>query len=434
MREFKGVPGLAMEAESTGAAAMGVVQARQRCFVVKKMPGAPSSTTEFASPYMVAAYIERERLGGNTLPDGGWIWADLQGSGMEQNRRVLQLLFPEMQVSQMEAVLASDAEDVVELQPVRGQYLIGSLACARRRGRGLSAIPAASEEAERDAVSCSFACSERCLVTVHAVPFVGLAELLRHVEVEGGREQQVWQFPFTDKGSTEAGSPFAPAPVMQIITSATILCTLVCFTCEAFLPDPTSLLSEVGNIDEMVLLISPGQQDQADLLRRVALLRRRISNFRTSLFLKEKLLQELIAPTMRSSFVAKDPAAVRTYKEALEKVMQVSERLDDTRDMLNQANLNFVTGVSMRMSQASAGLDFKMSILNQVAAVCLPINLVISIFGMNCKVPYITDQNDTLVPFGCICAGLILWTILCLTPLFREALRGAKASAIAPCE
>ncbi|ORC85724.1 MGT2 magnesium transporter [Trypanosoma theileri] len=432
MREAKGVPGLAMDVEPTGAAAMGVVQARQRCFLVERMPGAPSRTTEFTDFEMVITSIENERLSDRTLPDGACIWLDLQGTGMEQNRRVLQLLFPEMQSSQMEAVLDADAEDVVELQPVKGQYLIGSLACARGRGRGLSSTSTADGDAEGDAISCSFACSERCLVTVHTAPFVGLAELLRHVEVEGNRRRQTHEFPFTDEMSMDAGSPSTLVP--QNMTSATILCTLVCFTCEAFLPDPTSLLSEVGNIDEMVLLISPGQQDQADLLRRVALLRRRISNFRTALFLKEKLLRELIAPTMRSSFVGKGPAVVRTYKEALEKVMQVSERLDDTRDMLNQANLNFVTGVSMRMSQASAGLDFKMTVLNQVAAVCLPINLVISIFGMNCKVPYITDQNDTLVPFYCICGVLLAWAILCLTPLFREAIRGTSSSAIAPYE
>ncbi|ESL10293.1 hypothetical protein TRSC58_01977 [Trypanosoma rangeli SC58] len=267
---------------------------------------------------------------------------------------------------------------------------------------------------------------------MHAVPFVGFAELLRHAEVGGGFGQCRGETAPTGALLLGVQTSSAPAPPPTGTTSAGILSVLVCFACEAFLPDPTSLLAEVGNIDEMMLLIAPGEQDQTDLLRRVAVLRCRIANFRMGLYLKEKLLQELIAPSMRASFVAKAPGAVQAYKETLDKVRQVSGRLDDTRDMLNQANLNFVCGVSMRMAQGSAMLDFKMSILNQVAAVCLPIHVVISLFGMNCRVPYIKDDYPTLTAFWVICAGFALWAIVFMSPLILDAIRGLKAPPVAP--
>ncbi|KAF8292215.1 hypothetical protein TcYC6_0117820 [Trypanosoma cruzi] len=423
------VHGLAMDAQEVGSAAVGIVQPMRRCLVVHTATAVPFSTNVFCNPDMVVDDLRKRMQDGEVSPDGPCVWVDMQGCTDEQNRNVLRLLFPDLQQSQIEWMIRCDTYDAVELQPVKGEYLIGSLACPPNRGPSLSA-PAASEVEKENTVVCTFACNDRFLVTMHAAPFVGLAELLRHVEVEGsgGHRDGASAAPNTASPLMQRSIP--PAPSMRGITSAAILSLLVCFTCEAFLPDPTSLLAEVGNIDEMVLLISPGEQDQRDLLRRVALLRRRISNFRTGLYLKEKILQELIAPTMRLSFVAKEPDTVRDYKETLGKVRQVSERLDDARDMLNQANLNFVTGVSMRMAQASAGLDFKMSLLNQLAAICLPIHLVISVFGMNCKVPFNRDEYPTLVPFWIICAAFVFWALLCASPLLRMAIQGLRATPV----
>ncbi|KAH9599617.1 Mg2+ transporter protein [Trypanosoma melophagium] len=375
------------------------------CIIVKQSPGETVEVQKFDSPEEALSFTRKIF----TAQEHSFIWVDLQGSGMEQNRRVLQLLFPEMQVSQMEAVLASDAEDVVELQPVRGQYLIGSLACARRRGRGLSAIPAASEEAERDAVSCSFACSERCLVTVHAVPFVGLAELLRHVEVEGGREQKR-KMPVSRESCR----------AVEVLRGSAVLCALICFACETYLPDPTSLISEVDCIDEIVMLVAPGKRDQADLLRRVSVLRRRMAAVNRQLYMKEKLLQELMGPTMRTTFVSRDPRAVCAYRETQGKLSQVLERLETARDTLNHVNLNFVNAVSMRMSQTSARLDRMMTVLSQISTVCLPANLLASIFGMNCKVAWVAAEYDNLYAFWGIVGIILVWMVICLFAPVRD--------------
>ncbi|RNF01102.1 MGT2 magnesium transporter [Trypanosoma conorhini] len=428
--EAAGVRGLAMDARPAEPAAIGVVQAMQRCLVFCRPAEAPFSTAVFCNPEGAVKDVRRQLQNGGGAPDGLCVWVDMQGCTEEQHRNMLQLLFPGMEAGQLEGVLSPDTHDTVELRPGKWECLIGGIACSPSRVPSLSA-PAASDP-EENTVLCSFACGDRFLLTMHAAPFVGLAELLRHVEVEGGLGQR------GDKAAP-AGAPLlevqtsgASASLQRRTTSAGILSLLVCFACEAFLPDPTSLLTEVGSIDEMVLLIAPGKQDQTDLLRRVALLRRRIADFRMGLYFKEKLLQELIAPTMRSSFVAKESNTVQAYKEALNKVGQVSGRLDDARDMLNQANLNFVSGISMRMLQGSAVLDFKMTILNQVAAVFLPIHLVISLFGMNCMVPFHKDAYPTLTAFWVICAGFALWFLLFMAPLFVDTIRGLRSPPVAP--
>ncbi|SCU69901.1 CorA-like Mg2+ transporter protein, putative [Trypanosoma equiperdum] len=365
------------------------------------------------------------------------LWVDMQKCSEEEHRQVLQLLYPNMQPSHVEAVLANDMYDVVELQPTEGEYVVGCLSCSPSHGGPFPAATAMSrtEFGCEEGVLCSFVCSERVLLTLHTAPFAGLAELFRHVLKCNGSEAERHSRECEDsvvgivKDPSSHRSSFVP-----VAMGTDALCTLVCFTCEASFPAPASLLSEVGDINEVVFLISPGEQDQTDLLRRVALLRRRISSFRTALFLKEKLIHQLISPAMRLTFVSKSHPSAVAYKEILARVQKVSEKLDDARDMLNHANLNFITGVSMRMSQASAGLDFKMNILNSVAAVSLPINLVVSLFGMNLKVPFMTGEGSTLIPFWTICAVFVVWAGICLTPLFRRAQRGLKNDPIAPYE
>ncbi|RNF07336.1 MGT2 magnesium transporter, partial [Trypanosoma conorhini] len=62
----------------------------------------------------------------------------------------------------------------------------------------------------------------------------------------------------------------AGARAAEPCSARAVSCALVCFTCEAYLPNPTGLISEVDCIDEMVMLVAPGKRDQSDLLRRIA--------------------------------------------------------------------------------------------------------------------------------------------------------------------
>lgn len=303
-------------------------------------------------------------------------------------------------------------------------------------------------------VWCSFLATERVLVTLHDCPFVGLEEMAREMELRFLNHHHSKTYNHNGcHSNVQLPQPAGTCPTATnaiLFTTGYAIATLCCFTSETMLPDPTALLGEVDCIDEMVLLIAPGARDQPDLLRRVALLRRRISGFRARLYLKEKLLQELVTPAMRGSFVSRDNnhhsinsfinnsnnfgggGVLPLYKDTLEKITHVADRLDGARDILNQANLNFVTGVSMRMSQSSANMDFKMQVLGQVSTICLPLNLIASIFGMNCTVPWQSDTHPSLHAFFAIIGCMFVWVLLCLIPTIRGLLRGNPAKAIVP--
>ncbi|KAG5477507.1 hypothetical protein CUR178_05211 [Leishmania enriettii] len=352
------------------------------------------------------------------------LWVDVEGEMPEERRDILNDLPWRVKIPStvLDAVARPTESDVVELQPKLAQYAYGVLSCAINplydaadEAAGLEEDNFSGEafDAARGFVWCSVLITDALIVTMHDKRFLGLEEVARSLEMRV--------------------NPVDATGLGHMLTPSMVLATLVAYSSEMMLPDPTALLSEVDCIDEMVLLIAPGQRDQPDLLRRVALLRRRISSFRGLLYVKEKLLRELVTPAMRGSLVACDMLHVMPiYKEALEKITQAADRLDDARDTLNQANLNFVTGVSMRMSQSSANMDFKMQILSQVAVICLPLNLLASIFGMNCEVPWLAETHPNLNAFWGIIGLMMVWVLISSIPTIRHILRGNAAKAIVP--
>lgn len=199
------------------------------------------------------------------------------------------------------------------------------------------------------------------------------------------------------------------------------------------LPDPTSLLNEVDSIDEMVLLIAPGDRDQPDLLRRIAALRTRVAYLRKHIYAKEKVLQDCISPPMRACFVSGyDEQVMTLYKETLSKVAVIVSRLDDTRDTLNQANLNFITASSMRMTQISADMDLKMKIFGQVATICMPLHLATAVYGMNVPVPFMKGDEYNLTAFWITLACMFVWMVAISIPTFLDIYRSRQSKSLIP--
>jgi Mg2+ and Co2+ transporter CorA len=184
----------------------------------------------------------------------------------------------------------------------------------------------------------------------------------------------------------------------------------------AGLPDPTSCLGEVDRIDEMVLLVT---NDSHDLLRRIARVRRILSAHRSSLFRKERFLKQFTSPALRATFISGFTA--EQYRHTLGEVFHVAERLEAARDVLTQANSNFVSHISLQVAQVSNQMNFKMKALSQVATVCLPLNIITGLFGMNVTVPYnSTDYPSTLWPFFTIVGSMICLLLMGIPFIWRS--------------
>ncbi|KEG09082.1 MGT2 magnesium transporter [Trypanosoma grayi] len=364
-------------------------------------------------------------------------WLDIQSSNEEVIRDALRL-FP-IHSTTVEAVLNPESFDSAETYSSL-DYVFLNLACNRL---STSAKPfetfggAVYDTMGENIALCGVLCFEDWVVTVHSAPFGGLLETVQKIQRRhglrrhhaGGQTSAVLVAAAAETAAAAAAVPavIAGAKSYAPLRAAWVLATLVDFVTETFVPDPASVLAQVDALDEMVLHISD-EQDQPDLLRRVALLRRRISTQRTLLYRKERLVRQLLMPLMRTSFVAQDDDIADLYKHTLVSVVHVAERLDNARDLLNHSNMNFVAMVSMRMSQDSARMDVKMQVLTQVATICLPLSLVASIFGMNVTVPW--EQTGELNAFWGIIGFMVLWLVVCLIPTLMNLRKHIRRTPI----
>lgn len=166
----------------------------------------------------------------------------------------------------------------------------------------------------------------------------------------------------------------------------------------------------------MVLLIT---NDQRDLLRRIARIRRIMSAYRSMLFRKERFLHTLITPTLRTTFVS-GPTAEQ-YRHMLGEIYHANERLEAARDVLTQANSNFVSYISLQVSQTSNVMSMKMKALSQVTTTCLPLGIIAGLFGMNVTVPFnTTDYPNTLAPFFTIVGCMIVFVAVGIPLIWRS--------------
>lgn len=350
------------------------------------------------------------------------MWIDMQTRDGDLVEALLSL-FPRIELDTIEDIRLHDAPDTAHWF-AKQRYLFANLDCDSAAFLGRSFILNKRTAAFSDGSSAmmSLVAFSDVVITIHESPIAGHREALQtlHELVSAKRAKPAVVLSprhASANNSSRRGAQLAPVerpPVhMHVqkkkkrLTVGIILATLIESVVIACLPDPTVSLAEVDRIDEMVLLVS---QDQHDLLRRIARIRRVLSSERSKLYRKERFLQTFITPALRASFVS--ASSSEQYRHLLGEVYHVAERLEAARDALTQANSNFVSHISLQVSQTSNHMNTKMKALSQVATICMPLNILTGLMGMNVTVPFnTTAYPDTLVPFYVILsimAGLLM--------------------------
>ncbi|CBZ29264.1 conserved hypothetical protein [Leishmania mexicana MHOM/GT/2001/U1103] len=119
--------------------------------------------------------------------------------------------------------------------------------------------------------------------------------------------------------SGELSAPPVSASTGPVLCTSMFVSLLLSSVCYAYLPNTVMFLGEVDTIDSMLPLIELDcESDQADALRRVLLLRRRLAVHRRLLFQKVCLLEALDRPTMHTvaRFVRSLTSSTRTASDA----------------------------------------------------------------------------------------------------------------------
>ncbi|KEG13902.1 putative zinc transporter [Trypanosoma grayi] len=229
-----------------------------------------------------------------------------------------------------------------------------------------------------DPVMVSMITFEHFLLTIRRRPIAGDDEMRAHVE-------------------SMLSSPNSHAePVSAIV------CSLVSGFVKEHQKEPSSLLVDVDNVNEMVLQIQPSRCDQADLLRRIEDLRHRLSRVQASFLAKERLVQQLLLPVMRRIFITSEPNISSRYQRLLSGLLLSIERLRKGRDVLNLSSMSLVSGVSMRLLQHCYWMDFLNNVMTQMSLVTMPICILPGLFTMNVRVPF--EESEGLSAFLVITA------------------------------
>lgn len=154
-----------------------------------------------------------------------------------------------------------------------------------------------------------------------------------------------------------------------------------------------SLMIDVDQLDELVLQIQPSEMDQNDLLTRIAHMRHRVAAAHTSLLLKERVLKQLLLPTLRHTPVCGDPGCVERFQRALTLTRGAIEKLRRGRDTVNLSCMNLVSGVSSRLLMHCHWMDYLNHVQSQIALVVMPVAVIPGMWAANVSVPFGTTET-----------------------------------------
>jgi Mg2+ and Co2+ transporter CorA len=335
------------------------------------------------------------------------MWIDVQCSDASVVEEILSC-FPRLGRETVEDLLQHEGLDTAHWYHAQ-RCLFSNMDCATRLSNGDYGASVVS----------LVAFSDVC-ITVHKEPFIGHRSSLEtiHSMTRLDRRSPGRLAGHDTLRETNAFPPHSMALKNRKrlrLTIGAIVATLIENIVIRMLPDPTACLNEVDQIDEMVLMVRQGQRG---LLRRIARTRRLLSTHRSALYRKERFLQQFTSPALASTFISGFNA--EQYRHTLGEVYHVAERLEAARDVLTQANNNFMSHISLQTARVSNNMNRQMKLLSQVATICLPLNIVTGAWGMNVHVPFSESvYPNSLLPFFLVLSitfcvllmlvGLALW-------------------------
>lgn len=165
---------------------------------------------------------------------------------------------------------------------------------------------------------------------------------------------------------------------------------------EQFTPAVRDIEVEVDSIDDLTLVLT--HNDQADMIHRIASIRKRLTRHIRLLASKVEVLR-VITKRCASRFIEDAMIYLRDLQDHVIKMENNLYHYDET---INRSHSNYLAQISIEISHTSNKLSDVMKKLTAAASVVLPWSLVSGIFGMNMHVPgaSYSYHNGSWVPFA----------------------------------
>mmetsp|Transcript_20251 Transcript_20251/g.71586 ORF Transcript_20251/g.71586 Transcript_20251/m.71586 type:complete len:605 (-) Transcript_20251:204-2018(-) len=158
---------------------------------------------------------------------------------------------------------------------------------------------------------------------------------------------------------------------------------------------------------------------EAKLLRRIGTARRHLGQLHRSLLSKRGILTKLCGSGAAGRAVMPLPGvspSVQIYLgSVLDRVVWQLERVEASRDTLHTLYSNYLTGMNVRVAQASVMTAQVMKSLTLLLTVTTPLTLVASVFGMNVyplTIVQVSDGHDNAGLFTFLVAVMVASVVL----------------------
>lgn len=180
-------------------------------------------------------------------------------------------------------------------------------------------------------------------------------------------------------------------------------------------PMVDSMVMESQNLEDLVFVL--GSVERTDVLKRMSMARRKLSNFTQQLWPKRDILQSLVNAENIDFLTASHLAY---FRDIYDHILVMLNKLQLSGDLLSTLESSYYAKISIEVSVTSNKMNQVMKQFNLVATIVLPLSFVTGLFGMNVKVPgqFGEDGFDTLNAFWIILGSMAFLTALMLY-LFR---------------
>eukprot|EP01059_Diplonema_ambulator_P034617 TRINITY_DN7857_c0_g1_i1.p1 TRINITY_DN7857_c0_g1~~TRINITY_DN7857_c0_g1_i1.p1 ORF type:complete len:466 (+),score=90.01 TRINITY_DN7857_c0_g1_i1:45-1400(+) len=322
----------------------------------------PTRLIEVFTPNSFEEFVKLAFPNIKTRWPGSYQWVDFQGLTDNQVRTLGAMLF--LHELTIEDIIEDCPEKLEQFEEAKYHYAV------------LYGHNTTANGWEEVKISCII--THGWVITIHKTPFLGLDEVLKRVRKDL----------FKKIGYKSLRGMWLYYCLFDVAVDTMMRRVSRC--CE-----------NANYVDELVLQLweDDGQPEMSEATRMIARTRKQINALRRYYVSKDAIIKE--------HKLYKKPH----FRDVHDHVQQMLDKLESARDILAQANSNYLAGISVRASMTANSTNEAMRKMSLLAFVFVPMTLITSLFGMNVEVPW--QHENSLIPFWLILATFVA-TPVCL--------------------
>ena len=169
----------------------------------------------------------------------------------------------------------------------------------------------------------------------------------------------------------------------RLLTTAKLTHCILDWVVDSFLPVIRHSCAEADILDDLSRTLTLASHDE--LLKRIALARRRIAWIRQWLWSKNDILGALLGKDWKEFVSGIEAPYIR---DVLDHNTHMTQEVDMASELLTTVQEGYVTRLNIEVSRASQDTNTVMQSLTGVATIFMPLSLIPGLMGMNCPVPF----------------------------------------------